>query len=348
MVKSDGSTIQYKYDQDGLRTTKTIDGTSTRYVYDSGQLVSMKTANGTPLYFRYDTTGKPVSVKYENNEYFYVTNIFGDITGIVDKLGVSKVAYTYDAWGAPLTTTGTLASTLGAANPLRYRGYVFDSETGLYYLQSRYYNPQWKRFVNADDTAVLTLKGRPFDADLFLYCKNNAIMYIDPDGYKAIDITQKLYTLMRSNAFTFAHYILLQIFTKGIINGLYNSLVYFYKKVKNKGDWDLKMKKEWQLKSSSDYFVFMGKKIASDAPGNIHFGFVGSVLIPGDILRVGAGLYQLYIGKSHWYWFFTFFDQPRDSGAILIGSALYKKSIYGHIFKLFKFYSMTRALPYIM
>ena len=69
------------------------------------------------------------------------------------------VAYTYDAWGNPLTTTGTMADTLGKLNPFRYRGYVYDTETGLYYLGSRYYNPQWSRFVNADGV-VDTLETR--------------------------------------------------------------------------------------------------------------------------------------------------------------------------------------------
>ena len=64
------------------------------------------------------------------------------------------VSYTYDPWGAPMSTDGTMAATLGAANPLRYRGYVYDSETGLYYLSSRYYNPVWGRFINADNLIV--------------------------------------------------------------------------------------------------------------------------------------------------------------------------------------------------
>ncbi|MBE6990664.1 MAG: RHS repeat-associated core domain-containing protein, partial [Ruminococcaceae bacterium] len=66
------------------------------------------------------------------------------------------VSYTYDAWGNLLSVTGDMADGLGALNPLRYRGYVYDTETGLYYLGSRYYNPAWGRFINADTPAVLT------------------------------------------------------------------------------------------------------------------------------------------------------------------------------------------------
>ena len=89
------------------------------------------------------------------------------------------VAYTYDAWGNPLTTTGTMADTLGKLNPFRYRGYVYDAETGLYYLGSRYYNPQWGRFVNADsvvDTEDL------LGGNLFAYCGNSPVARRDTTG----------------------------------------------------------------------------------------------------------------------------------------------------------------------
>ena len=96
--------------------------------------------------------------------------------------GVLKVAYTYDAWGKPLTTTGSMASTLGQANPLRYRGYVYDNETGLYYLGSRYYDPGVGRFINADDVSLLGINNTFNAFNLFAYCLNNPIRYLDIDG----------------------------------------------------------------------------------------------------------------------------------------------------------------------
>ena len=94
--------------------------------------------------------------------------------------GTVSVTYTYDAWGNPLTTTGSLATTLGEQNPLRYRGYVYDTETGLYYLQSRYYNPGWGRFINAD--AYLST-GQGFNGhNMFAYCGNNPISRYDVGG----------------------------------------------------------------------------------------------------------------------------------------------------------------------
>jgi RHS repeat-associated protein len=89
------------------------------------------------------------------------------------------VQYTYDAWGRLLSTSGTAASTLGLNNPLRYRGYIYDTETGLYYLQSRYYNPTWGRFINADSQLST---GDVSGLNLFAYCGNNPVNRIDPTG----------------------------------------------------------------------------------------------------------------------------------------------------------------------
>ena len=100
-------------------------------------------------------------------------NLQGDIVGIIDSTGTEVIKYTYDAWGKVLSTTGSLASTLGTVQPFRYRGYVYDVETGLYYLRSRYYNPEWGRFINAD----ALIKG-----NLYCYCKNEPIKKNDPDG----------------------------------------------------------------------------------------------------------------------------------------------------------------------
>ena len=121
-----------------------------------------------------------LSVNYNGTEYFYVKNAQGDVTGLVNASGTRGVTYTYDAWGNLLTTTGSMATTLGAQNPLRYRGYVYDTETGLYYLQSRYYNPGWGRFINVD--AYLST-GQGFNGhNMFAYCGNNPISRYDVGG----------------------------------------------------------------------------------------------------------------------------------------------------------------------
>jgi RHS repeat-associated protein len=93
------------------------------------------------------------------------------------------VEYKYDAWGELLQTTGTLASTLGKLNPFRYRGYVYDEESGLYYLRNRYYNPELQRFINMDDVEIIEVdQGTPLQYNLYSYCHNNPINMTDDSG----------------------------------------------------------------------------------------------------------------------------------------------------------------------
>jgi len=158
------------------------------YVYNGGSLSKMTYTglNSATLYFSYDASGRPLSVSYTDaNEttttYYYITNLQGDVLAIVDGTGTAVVQYTYDAWGRQLSMTGTMKWTLGMQNPLRYRGYVYDSETSLYYLQSRYYNPEMGRFLNAD-AFVATGQGE-LGNNMFAYCGNNPVLYKDPSGF---------------------------------------------------------------------------------------------------------------------------------------------------------------------
>ena len=136
MTKADNSlTWTYTYNTDGLRTKRT-DGTNTyEYVYYGGLLQYME-YNNTPVYFTHAPDGTPMGMLTGGKAYFYITNLQGDVTGIVDQTGNLVVSYTYDAWGNPLSTTladgNAYAATVAALNPLRYRGYVYDAETGLY------------------------------------------------------------------------------------------------------------------------------------------------------------------------------------------------------------------------
>ncbi len=117
---------------------------------------------------------------YNGVKYFYLKNAQGDVTGLVNASGTQVVSYAYDPWGAPMSTGGTMASTLGAANPLRYRGYVYDTETGFYYVSSRYYNPEVGRWINADNQ--LSTGSDLTGLNLFAYCGNNPVNRIDPTG----------------------------------------------------------------------------------------------------------------------------------------------------------------------
>ena len=183
-MKMQGSsgTWNYTYDTSGLRTERSNGSTTYRYWYnDSGLLLRME--KGSTVYsFTYDAFGRPVSFTEGNTRYFYVLNQQGDVVAIINGNGDFVVEYYYDAWGRLLSATGTLATALGVNNPLRYRGYVYDTETGLYYLQSRYYNPTWGRFINADDPGYMGIDGTMVSYNLFAYGGNNPVSNYDPTG----------------------------------------------------------------------------------------------------------------------------------------------------------------------
>jgi len=277
------------------------------------------------MYFRYDKNGSLTGFNLNGTEYIYVKNAQGDVTGILDMDGNQIVSYKYDAWGKVESISGSQASTVGAQNPMRYRGYYEDAETGFYYLQSRYYDAEVGRFVSVDEPGIMAGDFESFNGEnLFSYCNNKPVSMSDINGYKGIDITNKLLNLMRINAIKFFYYILTQIMYNGFINGLKNSFKYFYNNSKSGGSWDLKSYNEWKL-SSKDWFIFFGKRLRNDDPGNIHFGYVGSVMFPLIILRVGAGIYQLYSGTSSVRFVNSFFDDPRDSSMIVLGNSLYNR-----------------------
>ena len=182
-----GTSVSYTYGEDGLRTSKTVNGTVHNYYYTGGQLAAETWTEGNTSYslrFIYDAGGAPYAVVYTHGGtselYYYITNLQGDVTKIVTTTLSTVVSYTYDAWGNVLSTTGTLASSLGLYNPLRYRGYYYDRETGWYFLKTRYYDPSVGRFINAD---CYTDTGTGFlGYNMFAYCENNPVMAYDDDG----------------------------------------------------------------------------------------------------------------------------------------------------------------------
>ena len=128
------------------------------------------------LDFFYDNNGTPFALKTNDIVYYYVTNLQGDVIQLVDSTGTAVAAYEYDPFGNIVSQTGDLAD----LNPLRYRGYYYDKETGLYYLQSRYYDPKIGRFINADSYAS-TGQGL-VGHNMFAYCRNNPVCRIDVSG----------------------------------------------------------------------------------------------------------------------------------------------------------------------
>ena len=170
---------------------RTLDSTVVQefaYVYNGGTLMQMvietTVDDGAPvtetLSFSYDASGKPMNVIYNGTAYFYAVNLQGDVMAILDTDGEIVVSYDYDAWGNIRSVTGTMADTLGESNPLTYRSYVYDHETGLYYVSSRYYDPEIDRFINAD---VLVSTGQGMlGNNMFAYCRNNPVCRKDITG----------------------------------------------------------------------------------------------------------------------------------------------------------------------
>jgi RHS repeat-associated protein len=182
-ITSAGPTISYTYNDSGIRTSKTVGSTTTSYHLNGDKVTYEKTGN-VYSYYTYDSNGQLISINYNGNEYTYIRNGQNDIIGLVDSAGTIVVNYTYSTYGEIVSTTGSLASTLGIANPYRYRGYRFDMETGYYYLQSRYYDPQIGRFINADSAS--DNNSVFIGQNLYAYCANNPIIYSDANGESVV------------------------------------------------------------------------------------------------------------------------------------------------------------------
>ena len=122
-------------------TTGTVRQQTTEYTRHGNSIVHWSSGTNT-MHFFYDAQNKPAVVVHNGKPYGYLYNLQGDVIALIDSSGNRVVEYRYDAWGRILSKTGTMADSLGTINPFRYRGYVYDGETGLYYLRSRYYNPE--------------------------------------------------------------------------------------------------------------------------------------------------------------------------------------------------------------
>ena len=180
-----GVTAEFVYNADGLRVQKTVNGVVTKYTLHGKNIVHM-TSGTDELHFFYDAQNRPAVVVYNGVPYAYVKSLQGDILAILDENGNAVVSYGYDAWGAPLWCTGELAETLGKVQPFRYRGYVFDEETGLYYIENRYYVPELLHFLNADNIIIVDTASAKF-VGLYVYCNNSPVKNRDIDGHWSWD-----------------------------------------------------------------------------------------------------------------------------------------------------------------
>ena len=185
-------TAQFNYNADGYRSQKILTDKSTNtatthyYDYNGNSLICERWGNNT-MWFVYDATGAPLGLIYNGTVYYFVTNLQGDVTGITNAGGTLIAQYTYDPWGKPLSVTdangndlSNNATHIANVNPIRYRGYYYDVESGLYYLLSRYYDPVTQRFVNGDAYASTGTGILGFN--MFAYCNNNPVNMADTTG----------------------------------------------------------------------------------------------------------------------------------------------------------------------
>ena len=184
-------TVDFAYDSDGKRVRKTSGGNTTTYYYNGNVLSGLvrravgSTGVGTTVQFVYDTQGKPFMLRLNGKtDYFYLYNGLGDVVGLIDSSNKVVVRYQYNSWGKVTSTQDTSGVSLATLNSFRYRKYVYDPETGLYCLGSRYYDPEVGRFVNADRIKFAVTLGRYYvnRQNLYQYCFNNPIMLNDKFG----------------------------------------------------------------------------------------------------------------------------------------------------------------------
>ena len=191
-ARVDGVTLTFTYNADGIRTSKTVGGSEHTYHLNGSQIITETWTQGqSAMIYLYDAEGSPIGMKYrdgnmavgEFEEYWFEKNLQGDIVAVYDAAGTKLISYTYDAWGNFVTTyhNDCTASHHANLNPFRYRGYYYDSETGLYYVSSRYYDPEIGRWINADGQ-MSGIGGDIMGYNMFAYCMNNPVNMSDPSG----------------------------------------------------------------------------------------------------------------------------------------------------------------------
>ena len=162
---------QYTYNANGIRTSKTVDGIKHEYILD-GSKILREAWSGNTLIPMYDNEDNVCGIIYNDVPYYFFKNLQGDVIAIVSKDAQIVAKYSYDAWGVCTISQDSSDCGIATVNPFRYRGYYYDSEIGLYYLQSRYFNPSVGRFINADEIVNLGV-GRSIPCfNLFTYAEN--------------------------------------------------------------------------------------------------------------------------------------------------------------------------------
>ena len=178
--------ITYTYNANGIRTAKTVDGVRHDYIVDGTNIQRETwTQNGVQhtLVPLYDNTEAVCGIIHNDAAYYFLKNLQGDVIAITDDVGQVVARYTYDAWGVCTVESDQTDCGIASLNPYRYRAYYYDSEIGMYYLQSRHYDPQVGRFINGDSPDIITAIKVKYSDNLYCYCSNDPVYTDDPTGY---------------------------------------------------------------------------------------------------------------------------------------------------------------------
>ena len=222
----------YTYNANGIRTAKTVNGVKHTYTLE-GTKILREVWNGNTLVPLYDNEDSVCGILYNNVPYYFVKNLQGDVIAIADKDAQTVVKYSYDAWGVPTITQDSSTSQIATINPFRYRGYYYDEEIGLYYLNSRYCDPCTGKFINSDEPVLIYDAYTVLSYSLYAYCENSSVNGCDQNGQKlkdffksiaktAVAITRKVVRTVVANP------IAVNITQKGKFQSLFN-LADFYR-----------------------------------------------------------------------------------------------------------------------
>lgn len=197
ILDGENTVAEYKYNQKGYRTYKKTSNQEVFYYWTEGQLTRekiyySKSNRWYDLWYLYDASGSVIGYEYSNiddlgvklsNRIYYEKNIQGDVIALLDSRGIEIALYSYDAWGNIIDSTCYEGNEVAyQLNSITYRGYYRDKETGFYYLQSRYYDSEIKRFINADGYENLGKSGSRWAYNLYIYCEGEPVGNTDPNG----------------------------------------------------------------------------------------------------------------------------------------------------------------------
>ncbi len=180
-LTNSNNNISYEYNADGIRIKKVVNGVTTSYTVFSGLIIEEKVegTTGYTIKYLYDDNNLLVGFIYNNETYYYIRTLTGEITKIVNSAKEVVGEYYYDAYGNIISMSSE--DGIAEINPIRYKGYYYDQETNLYYCKSRYYSPEISRWISRDEIEYLdpsSITG----CNLYVYCNNNPVMYVDENG----------------------------------------------------------------------------------------------------------------------------------------------------------------------